>query len=63
MKARVVEGSESTQHDLPLLYNVNVDPEEKYNIADEHPEVISEIKDILEEHRKSINPVENQMKK
>jgi arylsulfatase A len=56
-------GSEPTRHDPPLLYNVNVDPEEKYNIADEHPEVIAEIREILEEHKESIKPVENQLEK
>jgi arylsulfatase A len=50
-------------HELPLLYNVNVDPSEKYNVAEEHPEVIAEIKRILEEHLAGIQPVENQLEK
>lgn len=45
----------------PLLYNVNVDPAEKYNIAEEHPEIVKEIKQVLEEHLKSIVPIENQL--
>ncbi len=47
----------------PLLYNLNVDPSEKYNIADEHPEVIAEIRKIMEEHQKTVVPVENQLEK
>jgi arylsulfatase A-like enzyme len=47
----------------PLLYNVNIDPSEKFNIAEEHPEVIAEIKKILEEHMAGIEPVENQLEK
>lgn len=47
----------------PLLYNLNIDPSEKYNIADQHPEVISELKKILEEHQKTLVPVENQLEK
>jgi arylsulfatase A-like enzyme len=47
----------------PLLYNLNVDPSEKYNIADQHPEIIDEIKKILEEHQKTLTPVENQLEK
>jgi arylsulfatase A-like enzyme len=47
----------------PLLYNVNIDPSEKFNIAEEHPEVIAEIKKVLEEHMAGIEPVENQLEK
>ncbi len=47
----------------PLLYNVSVDPAEKYNIAEEHPEIVKEIKQVLNEHLKTITPVENQLEK
>ncbi len=47
----------------PLLYNLNVDPSEKFNIAEEHPEVIAEIKKILDEHMSTLVPVENQLEK
>ena len=40
--------------ETPLLYNVNVDPAERYNIAEQHPEVIDEIQKILEEHRNEL---------
>ena len=50
-------------HETPLLYNVSVDPSEKFNIAEQHPEVISEIKTILAEHLSGIVPVENQLEK
>ena len=52
-----------TVEDPPLLYNVNIDPSEKLNIAEEHPEVIAEIKKVLEEHLAGIEPVENQLEK
>jgi arylsulfatase A len=52
-----------TVHDIPLLYNVNIDPSEKYNIAGEHPEVIAEIREILDKHMAGIEPVENQLEK
>lgn len=47
----------------PLLYNLSVDPAEKYNIADQHPELISEIRIVLEKHLKTIKVVENQLEK
>jgi len=37
-------------HDPPLLYNLNHDPSETYNIADQHPEVIEKIRQLVEEH-------------
>jgi arylsulfatase A len=50
-------------HDLPLLYNLDLYPSEKYDVAKQHPEVIAEIRKIAEEHRKAIPPVENQLDK
>lgn len=50
-----------TFQEPPLLYNVNIDPSEEFNIAKRHPEVIDEIKKVLEEHLAGIVPVENQL--
>jgi arylsulfatase A len=52
-----------TIQDPPLLYNISIDPSEKYNVADEHPEVIADIRKVLEEHLAGIVPVENQLDK
>lgn len=52
-----------TVQDPPLLYNLNVDPSEKYNIAEEHPDIIQEIKQVLAEHHKTVVAVENQLEK
>lgn len=49
--------------DTPALYNLNVDPSEKYNVADNHPEVIEEIEQVLAGHLKTVVPVENQLEK
>ncbi len=51
------------QHDPPELYNLEHDPSEKYNVAAEYPDVIAEIKRIAEEHRNTLEPVENQLEK
>ncbi len=55
--------NERTVQDPPLLYNVNIDPSEKFNIAKEHPDVIADIRKVLEEHLAGIEPVENQLEK
>lgn len=43
---------EFTKADLPLLYNLDQDPSEKYNIADSHPEIIDDLIQIAEAHIK-----------
>jgi len=45
-----VADTNRTVHSSPLLFNVDEDPSEKYNIADSHPEVLAEILDIAREH-------------
>lgn len=55
--------NEKTVHEIPLLYNLNIDPSEKINIAEKHPEVIVKMKKILEEHMSTLVPVENQLEK
>ena len=51
------------EHETPQLYHLEHDPSEKYNIADLHPDVIERLTSIAEEHRQSIEPVENQLTK
>lgn len=46
--------NERQDYDPPLLYNLNTDPGERFNIADEHPEIIAEIRQLLEEHKTSV---------
>jgi len=48
-------------HDPPLLYHLNHDPSEKYNIAKDHPEIIDDIRSEMERHQHSIKPVKNQL--
>jgi arylsulfatase A-like enzyme len=40
----------------PLLYNLDVDPSERYNIADENPDILRQIKTIVDEHKKKLDP-------
>ena len=37
-------------HDPPLLFNVNQDPAERYNIAEKYPEIVSLIKERTKQH-------------
>ena len=50
-------------HDPPLLYQLDVDPAEKRDVAGQHQTIIAEIKKVKETHEKSIVKVENQLEK
>ena len=41
--------------DKPLLYNLNIDPSEKYDIADKYPEVLIKINKIVEKHKLNLD--------
>ncbi|MAM49833.1 MAG: arylsulfatase [Flavobacteriaceae bacterium] len=43
----------------PLLFNLNIDPSEKHNIADKFPEKVEEIKKIAIDHLNSFEPPES----
>jgi arylsulfatase A-like enzyme len=50
-------------HDPPLLYHLEHDPSERFNIAAKHPDEVAELKAVAEAHRKSVEPVEDQLAK
>ncbi len=45
---------QATEHDPPLLYNLNVDPSEKYDIAADHPEMIEVIMEVVRQHNEAL---------
>jgi len=44
------------QHDPPLLFNLEADPSERFDMAKEHPEVIADIRREVEKHRANLAP-------
>jgi arylsulfatase A len=54
-------GDQPHEQDPPLLFHLEHDPSEKYNVAADHPEIVSEIVELVEAHRATIEPVENQL--
>lgn len=50
------------QHDPPLLFQLNVDPSEKRNVAANHPDVIARIQAAVAAHRSALIPGEPQLK-
>ena len=52
-----------THHDPPLLYHLGHDPGEQWDLARRHRDVIQRIRQVVDEHRASVKPVENQLVK
>ena len=50
-------------HDPPLLYHLEHDPSERFDIAAKHPGVVAELTALAEAHRQSVVPVEDQLAK
>jgi arylsulfatase A-like enzyme len=55
-------GPDVMQHDPPLLFNLNVDPSEKYDVAAAHPEVIREISEVVKLHNEKMVKGEDMLK-
>jgi arylsulfatase A-like enzyme len=51
----------ATAHDPPLLYDLEHDPSEKFDVAQDHPDVIAAIRKLVEEHKGQVVPVESQL--
>jgi len=47
--------------DPPLLFNLEHDPSEKFDVAKDHPEVIAKLKKLAEQHRATVKPVPSQL--
>ncbi|MDH5603273.1 MAG: sulfatase-like hydrolase/transferase, partial [Cyclobacteriaceae bacterium] len=62
-RERVYINREVETHETPLLYNLEVDPSEKYDISETNTEIIAGILNEVEKHRASVDSVENQLMK
>jgi arylsulfatase A len=49
------------KHDPPILYNLEVDPSETYNVAEQHPDVIADIFKEVEAHKKDFQAAPSQL--
>ena len=46
-----VKDNQKTVHDPPLLYNLDHDPSEKYDVAGQYPDIVAEIQHLAEQHK------------
>ena len=44
------------KHDPPLLFDLDADPSEKFNVASDHADVLADIQQVVEKHRKDLVP-------
>ena len=51
------------EHDPPLLFNLDVDPSEKYDHANDHPDVLAKIFDIVADHKATVKEVPSELDK
>lgn len=49
--------------DTLRLFNLQHDPSEKYEIAAKHPDIINEIRDLVNRHRATVDSVESQLER
>lgn len=48
-------------HDTPILYNLNEDPSEQYDVAAQHPEILEKINAYVAKHRSKLVVGEDQL--
>jgi arylsulfatase A-like enzyme len=47
----------------PLLFQLNHDPSEKYNKANEHPDILKAMNELVKAHKKTVKAVESELDK
>ncbi len=53
--------NQATEHEPPELYNLEVDPSEKWNVAEDHVDIINVIKKAAFKHLATVKPVPSQL--
>ena len=54
-------GTAAAAPSSPQLYNLDQDPSEKFDLAEKHPELMTELRAVADEHRKTVIAVKNQI--
>lgn len=55
--------NEKKVHEPPLLFNLNIDPSEKYDHSQDHPDILEQIKALVDDHKSGVADVESEMDK
>ena len=54
-------GDPPLEHDPPLLYDLEADPAERFDVASQHPEELERIAARVAAHRATVEPVPDQL--
>lgn len=54
-------GGEVQSHETPLLFHLEHDPPEQYDVAADHPEVIAEIREVVQRHQASLERAKDRL--
>ena len=54
-------GIRDTYHDPPLLFHLEQDPSEKFNIASDHPDILANLLEEVKKHRTEVIPGKDQL--
>jgi hypothetical protein len=49
------------KHETPLLFNLEVDPGERFDVAAKNPDVLKQIQIVVEKHTKGMQPAASQL--
>lgn len=60
-KTSYVGQKKAELHDPPLLFNLDVDPSEEVNVAQNHPEVVQQLTELKAAHESGVEHVESQL--
>jgi arylsulfatase A len=55
------EGEPPLAHDPPLLYDLEADPPERFDVGARHPEALQRIQERVAAHRETVEPVTDQL--
>ena len=54
---------EPERHDPPLIFNLDEDPSEQYNLGEKRHQILGPLGALIARHRATLEPVENQLEK
>ena len=54
-------GGQPTVHNPPLLFHLERDPGESFDVAKDHADVVAELKKLIDEHRRTVKPGPSQL--
>lgn len=49
------------RHDPPFLFNLEIDPAEKFDVSKNHADVLTNIRNLVEDHRSNFHPAPSQL--